>query len=524
MKTDAEIRANPYFDHWRYDGKPWQRALHVGPKSAMYKPLLAPHVAKAIEEEDEGALTSMKMAFAAGTQIYDPESRKTVSPTRWWLEFAEGRKADYDQLYRASPWAYRCIQIKSEALAGAPWQVVNRAGDMLEAGPLWDLLRQPNPEQTFEEMLRGTCADLDVYGKAFWLKIEKGPFLQRLNPKRVELLRPSGVLAGFRYNGTRTLALDEVAYFRSYNPGDDIEGLSPLEICRQAVNVDAAASSHLADFFDNHAMPAYIMSADTTDQSELNRMAAIWKQMYGRKGVRGGTAFVGGKAEPKEMGYAPEKLALKDIHDEARKSICATLGVPPAVVGAWEAANYAAAREQRASLYTEAVMPRGEYIAQVLNADIAAWLGDDRFEWEWSELPVMQEDEGKHAERLALLVEKNILKPEVAALELGYDEGDVPEPAPIPDQLLPFVPKEAGGQQGGRQPEKPEEPAEEELGKWRKKALRRLKDGKSPAAVFKSEAISERLAAFVMGALEECKTAAEVDRAFAKARAWRSYP
>ena len=166
MKTDAEIEANPYFHKWRYDGAPWQKALRLGPKSAIYEPLLAPAVAKALDEQDEGQLTAMKVAFAAGTQIYDPDTKKTVSPTRWWLEFAEGRRADYEQLYKASSWTYRCIDIKADAIAQAPWQIVNAKGDMVEAGPLYELLSKPNPEQTFAHIMRATCADLDIFGYA----------------------------------------------------------------------------------------------------------------------------------------------------------------------------------------------------------------------------------------------------------------------------------------------------------------------------------------------------------------------
>jgi HK97 family phage portal protein len=520
-KTAAEIERNPHFHAWEYRGNAVQRALKIGPRVALYAPLIPERlVMKALEDNDDEAIGALSMAFAGGSSIYNGAG-KTIKPTRWWLEFAEGKEQGYDALYKKSAWAYRCVEIRAQALAQIPWQVVKPNGDIVEAGPLYDLLNEINPESNWQTLIAATEADLSIYGYAAWKKVKEkngsAPlFIQRLAPSALEIERdPMRGIGAFLYGPSKQrLQREEVVYFRRYNPTDEIAGLSPLEICRNSINIEALANEHMADFFENYAMPQYIFSAETNDQNELKRLATAWHKEYGTKGNRFKTAFVGGKSEPKEMGYAPDKLALTEVREEAHKSICSALGVPPVLVGAWEAANYATADEQRQGLYTETIIPEAEYLKGVINSELAPDLGEERFEWEYEALTALQEDEGNRANRLVAIVGAKIIKPEVAAEELGYDATDVPEPAPVPDVLKPFA-----GEDNKPKDEKPEEdvdPQEEALAKWRRKAIKRLKDGKSPAVEFESPAIPKHIIGAMLGALSACKTVEDVERVFGR--------
>jgi hypothetical protein len=149
--------------------------------------------------------------------------------------------------------------------------------------------------------------------------------------------------------------------------------------------------------------------------------------------------------------------------------------------------------------------------------EVAPEFGDERFKWNFDELPVMQEDANAKAERVVALKSADIIKAEVAALEMGYEKKDVPEPKPVPAALQPFV----GGNQ---QPPNEEEEAEEAIAKWRKKCLRRLREGKSPAVAFESQAIPGSISLAILGALETATSPADVNRAFSKAKKWANYP
>jgi HK97 family phage portal protein len=514
-RTDAEITQSPYFDRWEYSGSTLQRYLKTGPRKAIFKPVLEGHVVKALMEQDEDELFNLSVAFANDTPIYTGAG-KTVRATQWWLDWAEGKEDSNAALWKRSAWSFRCVEIRSQSMAQIPWQIVDDKEEEIEDTELETILLEVNPESNWGDLIAGTEADLNIYGAAYWLKIRQGTrvaFLQRLVAKNVEVKVGEKGITGFLYNGTTEYLRENVVYFHTYNPESPYEGLSPLEICRKAIEIESSADSHLASFFGNRAMPAYIFSVETTDINELRRLSAAWKKEYGA-GENFKTAFVGGGGTPQEIGYAPDQLALTDVREEARKSICAAYGVPPVLVGAWEAANYATADEQRQSLYTETIIPRAEYIAGVINAELAPDFGDNIFEWEIDQLAVMQEDENDKALRVVSLANSEIISREVAAEEMGYDVTDVPEKQPVPDPLQRYQ-RELPDMSNDR---------DMEMNKWRKKAVGRLKQGKSPAVEFESENILPEVSEYILDSLEACESLADINRVFDKAKAWRKYP
>lgn len=511
-----------FFHHWEYSGNALQQYLRFGPRKAIYKDIPDDFLAAAMEAEAHEDLHQAKIAFAGGAGVQ--VAGKVVRPTQWWIEWAEGQRQDMASLYRQSAWAYRCVEIRSQTLAQIPYRIVQGEADV-EQGEFFDLLAEVNPETNWGDLIAATEADMCIFGRAYWRKIRSGAgkplFLQRLNPNGVKADIKDGQIVSFVYDqsgGRKTYPRQDVVYFHTYNPDDELDGTSALEVCRKAVEIEAAADEHMASFFQNRAMPQFIFSMDTTDQNELKRAARIWNQEYQGKGNQFKTAFVGGGAEPKEMGYSPSDLALTEVREEARKAICAALGVPPVLVGAWEAANYATADEQRQGLYTETLLPRCEYLASVLNAELAFEF-DQEFEWVYDDLAVLQEDAETQTNRYATLVREKIIKPEVAAVELGFEETDVPEPAPVPDVLKPYAGQdnaEAGGNDDDGFPD--------ELKKWKRKALRRLRDGRNPAIVFESDILPPSVVEAVLGGLEDCKSKDDVERVFSRADGWRSYP
>jgi hypothetical protein len=152
----------------------------------------------------------------------------------------------------------------------------------------------------------------------------------------------------------------------------------------------------------------------------------------------------------------------------------------------------------------------------------------------------MQPDAVSEANRMAVLVEKGIITPTVAALELGFSEDDVPdEPEPViglpgaqpqpgvtPPALEPFA--NATQQIGqGEQVEQPQKAVDEmatDLRRWCKKAVARRKAGKSAAVKFESEFIKPELIEAILGQLDDALTADDVRAVFDKVITWRGYP
>ena len=103
-----------------------------------------------------------------------------------------------------------------------------------------------------------------------------------------------------------------------------------------------------------------------------------------------------------------------ELRAEDRRAICAVFGVPSALAGAWEAATYATAHEQKASFYEDTIIPQLEYIAEVLNWSLLSHypdltVRDARLAWDLDSIAALRETATDKAERLAMLFEQGVL-------------------------------------------------------------------------------------------------------------------
>ncbi|RKX63641.1 MAG: hypothetical protein DRP42_07385 [Tenericutes bacterium] len=283
-----------------------------------------------------------------------------------------------------------------------------------------------------------------------------------------------------------------------------------------SVHVDIEANKHLKDFFSNNAVPTTIVTTkNDVSEDNLKRLNNVFKSQLKGSGNQFKTIFMSDGFEPKQMGYAPQNLALDVVREEARRAICAGFGVPMPMAGASESANYATADIQRKSLYTENIIPRSIYISGVINAELV-WLIDPTVEFRFApeKLDVMQEDKEKTATYLRGFVDSKILKPEVVAKEFGYSEDDVPEPVANPF-LMPQNGTESNLEPKPQQPDEEEDnPFQKALGKYKKKVVRLMKEGKDHKADFNSKYIASGIITAIKTRLETVEDLGDVVKVF----------
>jgi hypothetical protein len=215
---------------------------------------------------------------------------------------------------------------------------------------------------------------------------------------------------------------------------------------------------------------------------------------------------MGNGLKAQTIGFSPDKLAMQEVRAEARRDICAALSVPPAIAGAWEAANYASSLEQHRSLYEDTIIPRAEYLAAVINAELVPEFGSGlKFVWNYDELPIMQEDRLQEAQRVSMLVRDGVIKPVVGAVEAGFQEEDagigpiqtriVDEDADVDQQLNKSA-------------------MQTDLEKWQRKVENSLSKGKGAQVDFESDAIPIGVNKHIFGQLVGCATKTEVNTLF----------
>ena len=463
-------------------------------------------------------------------RIEDLPSKATISIPGWAVNFKRDVGA-----YAKSPWANRCIQIRMSAMANLPWEIA-KDDEPVEGTELEELLT----ESKFSELIRATEADLLIHGRAYWVKALAGKRvvgLRRLNAGTMEAITSSQGVSSFRQQldgAITTFSVEEIVYLHEFDPDNDLDGVALVDVAKSAIESEYNADRYIAAFFDNYAMPSIIFSTEADlPETEAKKAEAWWKRLFGGPQNQHKTAFVGRGLTPTVVSFSPDKLALEGIRAEARRSICAAFGVPPTVANASDPGSYATADEQRQSLYEELIVPRGVWYAEQINEQVTSIFDPSlEFRYKFDDLPTLQEDLSEKAARLALLSDAGIIKPEVAATEMGYAPEEAGTGRPQPQQFGGFgfdeeEPEEEPEAKAYVEPdivEVPTSPAILALRQWRKKVLKRLKAGKSAAVPFVSEHIGNSRAEAILGQLEEAIDREAVDGIFEAAEKWNDYP
>jgi hypothetical protein len=152
------------------------------------------------------------------------------------------------------------------------------------------------------------------------------------------------------------------------------------------------------------------------------------------------------------------------------------------------------------------------------------------FRWKWDELPALQETVDDKAKRYSWLVQAEIIKPETAAVDLGFQLSDVPKPKPAnPNPFnpngnigamnpIPTAQNQGAPTSGSAQFQAEaaqQKKAFSALAKWKRKVLKRLEEGSLEKGLeFETDAISNELQEEVRGELAKANNEAAVKSIF----------
>lgn len=426
-------------------------------------------------------------------QVPEGDNVKAITTIPGWAEAynRRQRKTPAATRYLKSPTAFTCVQMRARALSAIEWDVFAGENPVPDNHPLKKLLREVNHSMNWVDLVRATEADMLIHGKAYWLKLGEGNrtyYIQRLSPPDITVKTGSDGIIGYEQKvGSGKPAFferDQVMYFHDYSPIDEYMSVAPMDVAADAIDMEIQSSQYINAFFSNSAIPPLILTTENKlVDADYNRIQAWIRKTFGGVKNQHKVGIMGSGLKAQVIGYPLKDLAMQEVRAEARRDICAALSVPPAIAGAWEAANYATATEQHRSLYEDTIIPRASYLAAVINAELVPEFGSNlEFIWKTDELPIMQADANLEAQRLTMLVNAGIIRPDVAAIEAGFSDTDVPEPAPAPEGDTDM---------------------QTALNKWQRKAENSLSKGKGAQVDFESahipplvnDAIHKRLGA-----------------------------
>jgi HK97 family phage portal protein len=286
--------------------------------------------------------------------------------------------------YQQNPVAYRCVRLIAESLAGLPL-VLNDGARELDAHPLLDLLRRPNPRQSGAELIEALAGHLLVAGNAYLELVSvsgSARELHALRPDRMKVVPGGeGWPEAYEYSvGGRTLRFDmretpaPVLHLAFFHPLDDHYGLAPLEAAGLAVDTHNAASAWTKALLDNAARPSgalvYSAGGGNLSEEQFERLKTELEENYRGAKNAGRPLLLEGGLDWKSLSLTPKDMDFIAAKHTAAREIALAFGVPPMLLGIPGDNTYSNYAEANRALYRQTVLPLA---ARVFGA-ISGWL------------------------------------------------------------------------------------------------------------------------------------------------------
>ncbi len=280
--------------------------------------------------------------------------------------------------YRKNVVAYRCVNMISTAAASVPWLLYDGEGAEMDAHPLADLLRHPNPAQDGVAFMEEIYSALQISGNAYVEAVRpsdaaKPAEMYVLRSDRMKVIPgPAGLPQGYEYStGGRAVrwAADPVSgesnilHVKAFHPLDDWYGMAPLEAAMLSVDQHNAAGAWNQALLNQGARPSgALVFSPTAGNSTLSgdqvaRLREDMDRLYQGRGNAGRPLILEGGLDWREMSLSPKDMDWLAGRDAAARDIALAFGVPAQLIGIQGAQTYANMAEARLALYEETVLP-----------------------------------------------------------------------------------------------------------------------------------------------------------------------
>ena len=346
-------------------------------------------------------------------------------------QFSPERKKDLLAVYLKYIWVYASVYAIASNCAKVPLKIyegtsLNDKGEEVTSGNLYDLFQNPNPNQSYYDWIEAYISSAELTGDAFAEINEDQTQLYVLRPDLVKIIASSTALVDYytyTVNGNIiTFAPEEIFHFKYYNPLSELYGTSPGTSVEHAMILDFYSLKYQKNFFKNGALlDRYVSVPESLSDPDYKRMKEDFSIQH--KGVENShlLGVLDNGAEIKEIGIEPEKVLLKESRMLNREEILAAYGVPPIMVGITDTTSYNNAGVQERSFYKNTLMPKLTKLQSRLNTKF--FIPEGMIcEFDYSDIPALQEDKEKQSKTLTVYVEKGVLTPNEAREKIGYPE------------------------------------------------------------------------------------------------------
>ena len=377
--------------------------------------------------------------------------------------FVPGVKRDYAQLadegYNQCTEVFACINLIARASSGMKWLVYSKKGSgkkLVEIEdfnhPLVKLLRRPNPYTSWGKYIENLVGYYYVSGNGYIHRVgpssTKPPMeLWLLRPDRVEAIpsknAAAGPIARYDYKVSEEskpvpLSPDRnvegtpwqvVKHFKTFNPLDDLYGLSPIRAGARVIDQMNEAAILNYKMLKNGARPsgAFIVKGATDEKLEAELKKQLEEQ-YAGSGNAGKQLLLTGDMDWKQMGMTQKDMDWIEGQKMNTRRICSLMGVAPELIGDVQNKTYNNQKEARKALMIETVMPLMDNIQDELNAWLVPLFSDDLFiQYDKDDIDVIKDERTALWGRILQAVDSSVITPDEGRHELGFEALNTPD-------------------------------------------------------------------------------------------------
>ena len=274
-------------------------------------------------------------------------------------------------------WVYVAVNTIAENVGTVDFQLKEMVdGDysVIDDHPLLDLLNNPNPMMSGQDLFTITSQQRNLLGNAFWWMeapdvLAEPTALIPLSAARMTI-DTTGDYPVYKYRsmkGTeRVFSYFEIIHFKNLNPFDEDRGKSPLSALQGIIASEERAMDFHLSMFDNRAVPSGVLTyKGSMTPQRSKKLEEAWEKYQGTKAA-GSTLILGEGTEWQATGGSSADAELLATRMFNRDAVFAHYRLPPSVVGIKDTSNFATAKANDFTFQSRVIKPEMRQMANAI--------------------------------------------------------------------------------------------------------------------------------------------------------------
>ena len=303
-------------------------------------------------------------------------------PLNWQIP-PDRKETDWMKAYSQNNWVFAAVSKIAQSVAAVEWRLFTRDSEGREIdiidGPIYNLLKKPNPFMPFPDFIELTQTYLELTGEVYWVLSKNGlgqpAEIWPVPPDRMWTVPDKdNFIKGYVYIwGGENIPFDpaEVIHIAYPNPLNIYKGTGPTQAAGLQVDNDNFSQQYARNFFYNSAVPGgYIKVPNSLTEEEFIALKERWN--LGHQGIDKAhkVAVLEGGAEFVQTAFSLRELQISDVRKQNRDDILATFGVHASILGISENVNRANAEAAEYTFAKRAIEPKLRKLEGKINNEL----------------------------------------------------------------------------------------------------------------------------------------------------------